>query len=61
MLNPLQPQLEPFDWALSWHGLAPLRQLASLMGASFPPPPPRPHRPAAPPPAPPLRTFMHCY
>jgi hypothetical protein len=38
VLNPLQPQLEPFDWALSWHGLVPLHQLAGLMEASFFPP-----------------------
>jgi hypothetical protein len=35
VLNPLQPQLEPFDWALSWHGLISLGQLAGLMETAF--------------------------
>lgn len=34
-LNPLAPQVEPFDWALSWAGLAPTGQLAALLETSF--------------------------
>lgn len=37
VLNPLQPQLEPFDWALSYHGLIPFSQLAGLMETAPPP------------------------
>jgi tuftelin-interacting protein 11 len=35
VLHPLEPQLEPLEWALSWAGLLPLNQLAGLLEAAF--------------------------
>lgn len=35
MLNPNAPHLEPFHWAVAWHGLMPTSHLAALMESSF--------------------------
>lgn len=35
VLNPNAPNLEPFNWALAWHGLMPTGHLAALMESSF--------------------------
>jgi tuftelin-interacting protein 11 len=35
VLNPLEPQLEPFDWALAWAGLLPDWQLSALLESAF--------------------------
>lgn len=35
VLNPNTPHLEPFHWAISWHGVIPTGHLAALMESSF--------------------------
>jgi tuftelin-interacting protein 11 len=35
VLNPLTPQLEPFHWAMTWHGLLPTGHLAALLETAF--------------------------
>eukprot|EP00878_Enallax_costatus_P018396 GHUV01019364.1.p1 GENE.GHUV01019364.1~~GHUV01019364.1.p1 ORF type:complete len:861 (+),score=252.13 GHUV01019364.1:619-3201(+) len=35
MLNPNAPHLDPFQWAISWHGVMPTGHLAALMESSF--------------------------
>jgi tuftelin-interacting protein 11 len=35
VLNPLAPQLQPFHWAMAWHGLLPTGHLAALLESSF--------------------------